>query len=188
MTDARPTRTAVVGTTGSGKTSFASRLANLEGSRHVELDALHWQADWTPLQRAALGAEVDEATAAGAWVVDGNYSMVRDIVWERADTIVWLDLSLPRMFWQLWRRSWRRAIRAEELWNGNRERLRTLLASRDSLFVWQLKTYRKHRHRYPGLFAQPEWRHLRIVVLRTPRQADDWLALVEQRQASRPAG
>ncbi len=41
----------VVGTTGSGKTTLARQLARRLGISHLELDALHWDANWTPTPR-----------------------------------------------------------------------------------------------------------------------------------------
>jgi len=67
----------VVGTSGSGKTTFARRLAAGLGIPHVELDALHWEPEWTEATDEVLRARVAEATAQDAWVVDGNCSRVR---------------------------------------------------------------------------------------------------------------
>jgi adenylate kinase family enzyme len=89
-----PRRVAVVGTSGSGKTTLARRLAQRLGVPHVELDALHWEADWTPVQREVFRERVSRVLDGDAWTTDGNYSAVRDIVWGRADTVVWLDYAL----------------------------------------------------------------------------------------------
>ncbi|MFN8483803.1 MAG: hypothetical protein U0768_12255 [Anaerolineae bacterium] len=65
-------------------------------------------------------------------------------------------------------------------WNDNRETLWTHLATRDSLFLWALQTHGKHRRRYPAWLAEPQVAHLRLVRLRSPREADAWLAQVAQ--------
>ena len=90
-----PRRIAVVGTSGSGKTTLAHRLAERLGIPHVELDALHWGPNWTPVAADLFRERVAQALSGEAWVVDGNYSRVRDIIWTRADTLVWLDYSWP---------------------------------------------------------------------------------------------
>ncbi len=64
-----------------------------------------------------------EAVAGDDWVVDGNYGAVRDLVWERADTVVWLDLPRRVVMRRVAIRTIRRALTREELWNGNREPL-----------------------------------------------------------------
>ncbi|MGD9046942.1 MAG: AAA family ATPase [Anaerolineae bacterium] len=171
----QPRRLAVVGTSGSGKTTLARRLAQRLGIAHVELDAVHWGPDWTPAPREEFRACVAQALAGDAWTTDGNYSAVRDIVWGRADTIVWLDYNLPVIMGRVtWRTFWR-SVTGQELWNGNRERLSTALLSRDSIIWWALSTYRRRRKEYPLLLGQPEYAHLNIARLRSPSLANEWL-------------
>ena len=107
--------------------------------------------------------------------MDGNYGKVRDLVWERADTVVWLDYSLPRVLYQLLHRTFRRVFTKEVLWNQNREHFQAQFLSRDSLFFWAIKTYPKRKKLYPELFSQPEYSHLRIVRLKSPKEKQAWL-------------
>jgi adenylate kinase family enzyme len=177
-------RIGVVGTTGSGKTTLARQLAARLGYPHVELDALHWESNWIEAPLEVFRERTARALGGETWVVDGNYSKVRDIVWSRADTIVWLDYLLPVIMWRLVWRTARRVITQEELWNENRERLSTQLFSRDSIFWWALTTYRRRRREYPVLFKQPEYAHLKVVHLRSPRAAEEWLSNVAMHFAS----
>ncbi len=128
-------RIVVVGTTGSGKSALARQIAGRLAIPHVELDALHWGPNWTGADTAVLRERVTRATQGEDWIVDGNYSRVRDIVWPRADTVVWLDYSLPVILWRLARRTIGRIVTDEELWHENRESIRTTFFSRDSLFL-----------------------------------------------------
>ncbi len=163
-------RIVVVGTTGSGKTTLAGELARRLEVPHVELDALHWEPGWTEAPTDLFRERVTRALSGEAWVTDGNYSAVRDIVWSRADTIVWLDYSLPTILYRLTRRTFRRIFTREELWSGNKERVLTQFLSRDSIFLWAFKTYRRRRREYPELLSSPEHAHLHLVHLRSPRQ------------------
>jgi len=172
-------RIAVVGTTGSGKTTMARRIAQRLAINHVELDALHWGPNWTPAPLELFRARTKQALNGDAWVVDGNYSKVRDIVWGRADTIVWLDYPLLVILGRLVWRTLRRVFTREELWQGNRERFVAQFASRDSLFLWALRTYPRRRKEYPALIQRPEYIRLTVVHLRSPRAARDWLASLE---------
>jgi adenylate kinase family enzyme len=169
-------RIIVVGTTGSGKTTLAGRLADQLGTVHIELDALNWGPDWTMHPDSELRAAVDEATSGHRWVVDGNYSRTRDIVWPRGDTLVWLDYPLPLILWRLWWRTLRRVFFSERLWNDNRERFWPQFLSRESLFLWALQTYRRRRREYPALLQTAEYSHLEVVRLRSPRKTERWLA------------
>src|SRR5262245_14416418 len=90
------TRVVVVGTSCSGKTTFARELVAIIGSPHTELDALHWGPDWTI--RADFPERVRTAAAQPCWVMDGNYSVVRHILWPRATAIVWLNFSFALTF------------------------------------------------------------------------------------------
>ena len=170
-----PRRTAVVGTSGSGKTTLAQRLAQRLGLPHVELDSLHWGPDWTPTPREFFRERVTGALSGEAWTTDGNYSAVRDIIWARADTVVWLDYSLPVVMGRVTWRTIRRSLLQEELWNGNRERLGQAFFGRESIIWWALSTYRRRKRQYPVLFGQPEYAHLHVVHLTSPRAAREWL-------------
>jgi adenylate kinase family enzyme len=174
--DGHPRRIAVVGTSGSGKTTLAHQLAQRLGIPHVELDALHWGPNWTPAPRQVFRECTAQALTRDAWTTDGNYSAVRDIVWSRADTVVWLDYALPVILWRVARRTIRRFVMREELWNKNHERFRDAFLSYDSIILWAVRTYRRRRREYPVLFSEPEYAHLSIVQLRSPRAARLWLA------------
>jgi len=172
-------RISVVGSGGSGKTTVARELARRLAIAHVELDALHWGPEWTPVRDDIFRARVREAVATDAWVADGNYSVVRPIVLDGADTVVWLDLPLRTCIARIVRRTAGRVRRGEELWHGNRESWRNSLVGRDALIWWVISQHRRKRRDYESRFRSPEHAHLRIVRLRSQRAIDDWLARVE---------
>ncbi len=145
---------------------------------HVELDALHWGPQWTPRPAEIFSALVAEALAGESWVVDGNYHQVRSLVWARANVLFWLDYSLPLCLWRLTKRLWRRGVQHEQLWNGNRERLWTQLCTRDSLYLWAFRTYRRNRRQFTEMTREPAYAHLQVVRFKTPRAAEAWLTEV----------
>ncbi len=177
--EALPRRLIVVGATGSGKTTMARRIAAAIDAPHTELDALYWGPKWQPVGTEIFRARGSERVATPAWVLDGNYSVARDLVWPAAEMLVWLDYSLPHVAVRLVRRTSRRVISREELWSGNVERLSEQLWSRDSIFLWLLKTHGKHRRLYPALLREPAHAHLRVVRLRSPREAERFVARIE---------
>ncbi|WOD38963.1 hypothetical protein [Nodosilinea sp. E11] len=173
-------RIAIVGTTGSGKTTLARQVAQRCLLPHVELDALQWEPYWTPAEPQVFRDRVRLALSGDRWVVDGNYSAVRDIVWGRADTVVFLDYPFRLVMGRLLQRTWQRSLHQEELWNGNRETFRQSFFSRNSILVWLLRTYYKNRRQYPTLLQQPEYAHLSTVHLRSPKAAEKWLLSCKQ--------
>lgn len=168
-------RIVVVGTTGSGKSTLADELARRLRLPHIEMDALHWLPGWQGRPDEELRQAIDEATSQDEWVLDGNYSRVRDIVWPRARLLVWLDYPLAVIFWRLFWRTLRRSLSEELLWGTNRESLFSQFFSRESLFLWALQSQPRRRRDYPALLGQPEYAHLRVVRHRWPGQTRRWL-------------
>ena len=110
-------RIAVVGVTGSaedagGRARAAARL-RLGRARRAVLGAR-----WTPAPLEVFRARVAAALSGDRWVVDGNYQVVRDLVWGRADTVIWLDYPLAVILPRLVRRTFQRWWRREVLWQG----------------------------------------------------------------------
>jgi adenylate kinase family enzyme len=160
-------RVSVVGTSGSGKSTLAAALAAALGVEYLELDSVYHQADWEPLPPDEFRRRVGAAAAAEGWVIDGGYSKVRDIVWARADTVVWLDLPKRTVMRRIVWRSVRRAAGRTELWNGNRERWRNLFSrdKEESVITWAWQTYGARRERYLAAMADPAYGGLRFVRL-----------------------
>lgn len=169
-------RVVVVGTSGSGKTTLARQLAEKLNYPHIELDALHWRPDWTEAPEDEFREAIATATAGDNWVLDGNYSRARELIWSQADTLVWLDypkhLVMRRIIW----RTVRRAATREELWSGNRERFRISFMSRESVIWWAWTTYDRRRRTYDEVFESDAYPHLHKIRLHTPRMAAQWVA------------
>ena len=165
-------RVAVIASaSGNGKTTLGRELARrLEVPFH-ELDALHHGPGWTEATADVLRARVEPLVAGDEWVVDGAYrGKLGDLVLERADLVVWLDLPLRVWLPRLLRRTMRRIVRREVLWNGNRETLRNTLFSRDSLLLFAFRAHFRHRRTYPAELAP-----YTVVRLRSPRAVERWL-------------
>jgi adenylate kinase family enzyme len=166
-------RIAVQGASGSGKTTLATVLAERLGLPRTELDALFHQPGWTRLATDEFRRRVAEVTAGDRWVVDGNYSEVRDLVWPRAELVVVLDLPRRVVMRQLVGRSVRRAALGHELWNGNRESFRNLLSvdEQRNVVLWSWRTHHRYRDEVPAAL-RTQAPHARLEVVHDLDAAD----------------
>ena len=171
-------RVVIIGTSCSGKTTFARNLAQKLQVQHIELDSIHWKPNWTPTPKEEFRSLATEAVAPELWVLDGNYSAVRDILWARATTLIWLNYPFHVVAWRAVSRTFRRVFGRQVMWSGNRETFRKSFMSKDSILWWVLKTYRRRRQEYPHLFKEPANRHLQITVLTSPAEAERFLRSV----------
>ncbi|KAF0686154.1 Aste57867_22006 [Aphanomyces stellatus] len=176
MSCMEPCRIAVIGVTSAGKSTLAHKLSVKLGSPFIDSDALLWSPNW---QKASDYVEkMTSATEPKTWVLAGHASSTRDLVFQRADMIVWLDYSLWTVFWQLVRRSLHRWWTQELLWDTNYESLwvHFKLWSDKSLVHWLFKTYWRRKRDYPTWFAQ--YPHLKVLRFRSPAETDAWLASI----------
>ena len=175
-------RIVVVGTSGAGKTTLARRIAALLDLPHIELDAINWQPGWCDLTRhnpEEFVRRVNEAIQAEAWVLDGNYGPVRDIVWPRATHLVWLDYERPVIMARVISRTLFRAVLRTELWAGNRERWRQLLRPSHPI-RWAWSTWERRRRETAERLTQRQCAHLVVLRLGRPREVSRALALLAE--------
>ena len=174
-------RVSVVGTSGSGKSTLGKALAARIGAEFVELDSVFHQPGWVPLPDAEFRRRVSAAVAAERWVIDGNYSSkVRDLIWARADTVVWLDLPKRTVMRRIIWRSFQRAARRTELWNGNRERWRNLfsLDKEESVIAWAWTSHARNRTRYAAAMGDEGYAEIHFVRLQNPAEVRRFLRSV----------
>ena len=166
----------VASASGNGKTTFGRELARRLDVPFLELDALVHGPNWAETPDDELRRAVEPVVASDGWVVDGTYrGKLGNLVAERAEVVVWLDLPIRVWLPRLLRRTVRRIVRREELWNGNRETLRNAFFSRDSLLLYACRQHFRRRRVYPLELAR-----FNVVRLRSPRELEEWLAGVSK--------
>jgi adenylate kinase family enzyme len=170
-------RILIIGTTGSGKSTLARQLAESLGLAYADGDDFHHLPEWKERPIEGFRALVDAATQGEKWVLAGNYfSKANDITWPRADTVIWLDLPFTVNFWQLFKRTVWRLRTGEAICNGNYESFRLQFMTKQSLFIWFLKSWGKNRKRYNAIFANPaDYPHLRLIRLQSHQQSRAFL-------------
>ena len=166
-----------LGCSGSGKTTWAARIAERCQLPHYELDATFHQAGWTPLTSTAMLARAREYAAGDAWVIDGNYSSTRSVLVTRPTVVVAMDLPRRQVISQIVRRSVHRVTRRQELWNGNRESWSSLLSwnPEKSVIRWaytQWPIYRERNHWLARYFAGTS---TRVYVVQSHNELHDVL-------------
>lgn len=167
-------RITIVGSSCAGKTTLARELARRLDAPHTELDGLYWGPGWTALPNPEFRSRVRALTAEPRWVIDGNYSRVRDVIWERATAVVWLDYPFPLVFRRAVTRTVRRVLTREEICGGNRERLRDIVDP-DWIPWWVVRTFRRRRAELGEWLARREYGHVRVIRLASPPDAADLL-------------
>ncbi len=174
-------RIVIVGSTGSGKSTLAEQLASVFNIPYVELDALFWGPNWQPVDDEIFLGHVIDAIQSDTWAVAGNYRRVRDMIWSKADTVIWLDYFMIINLWRLFHRTIRRSWFQHDLWGtGNTESWRAQFMSKDSLFLWLLDSYARRKQEYPAMFADPQYSHLTIIHLRSPFETTRWLNRIKR--------
>lgn len=179
----RKLRISVVGNSGSGKSTAARMIAHAAGLARLELDSVRHQPGWRELPNDEFCDRVHAFMAThDAWVIDGNYSVVRHDVWAQANAVVWMDLPFAENMRNVVWRTVRRVTSQEELWNGNRERWTNLLSvdPYESVIAWAWTRHGVIRQRYTAAAKDPANRHLHFVRLCSRGELDDWLAELQK--------
>lgn len=161
----------IIGPSGAGKTVLAQALSRKLSIPHVELDSIHHQDNWQPIDKDEFVRVVNSLTSKDSWIFCGNYFSILGIeFWKKADTIIWCDYSFPLVLLRLLRRTIRRVSTKQLLWNGNRETFLVNFLSHDSVILWMIRSWSKQKKRYGPLFSQPETLPgINLVRLKSPR-------------------
>src|SRR5680860_840463 len=167
-----PRRITVNGTTGSGKSTLARRIGNKLDLPYTELDSLFHGRDWVP--RDSFVNDVDKFTADPTWVTEFQYDQARTLIVERADLMVWLDISRQLVMWRGVRRTVSRRWRRTELWNGNREApLRTFFSDPEHIIRWAWNTHPTTGERVRDALRRRT--ELVVVRLTNAAEVESWL-------------
>ena len=167
----------MIGTSGTGKTTFAQKLSERLGYPYIEMDKIFWGPNWQWPSDEFFFGNLRTALAGDRWVLDGNYTRTIPIKWERIEMVVWLDYSFPRTLFQALKRALRRSLTQEEIWEGtgNRESFRKSFFSKNSIVLWTIKTHRPVRLKYEAYLRDPKYSHIQFVRLKNHREADAFL-------------
>ena len=172
-------RIMVIGSGGSGKSTFARRLGEILGIEVVHLDREHWQPGWVAPPKEVWRGRVEQLAGGDSWIIDGNYSGTLDVRLAACDTVVFLDLPRAVCLWRVLKRALTlRGRTRADMAEGCVEKLDLSFLA----WVWNYPSRTR-----PKVFAliEKHARGKRVVRLRTPASVEQFLAEVAEEAARR---
>ena len=99
-------RVLVMGSSGSGKSTFARRLSDITGIPSVSIDALFWKPGWVESDTEDFRRRMTDAAHQPRWIMDGNYmgSGAGELRRRLSDTVIWFDLPRSTCMFGILRR------------------------------------------------------------------------------------
>jgi adenylate kinase family enzyme len=170
----------VVGPTGGGKTTFASKLSETLNIKHTELDSLFWKPNWQESSKEEFREKIDEITAKAEWLIDGNYAGIQDLTLSRAETIIWLDTGKFVSVYRVLMRSINRIISKKKLWNINNESIYRLLTPKDSIVLFAYQSHKRKKARYTKLFLSGKNNNFNVIRIKNKMEEKDfWKSIIK---------
>lgn len=174
----------VVGTSGSGKSTFSKKLAEAIHAPYIELDKVFWEPNWKMPSDEVFFERLQKALPQDRWVLDGNYTRTIPIKWKEVDLVIWIDLPFYRTFYQAIKRAIQRTLSQQELWEGtgNRESFRRSFLSKDSILLWTIISYGRVKEKYEAMMSDPKYAHIHFLRLRSSKEIKQFLDTVRRSQ------
>lgn len=183
-------RFAIIGFTGSGKTTYSKALSKVTRSPHVELDRVYWKDGWSrPSDKEFLEqiqAAVKGMNGAG-WIIDGNHAECRQYVWSQCDTIIWLDYPKKVILGRFLKRFVINWLFRKKLWGtNNRESIWRGIFSNKGIFKRLAEDYTDNRDEIFGNLKKYTFRQskktkeaVKVIRFTKPERAEEWLNYLE---------
>lgn len=81
----------IIGSPGSGKSTFGRQLKNMTGLPLYHLDMMFWNADKTTVPKEVFMERLTKTMESSKWIIDGNYGSSMEMRLKACDTVFFLD-------------------------------------------------------------------------------------------------
>jgi len=89
-------RVCIIGCPGAGKSTLSVALAQRTGLPLYHLDKIFWKPSWVECDQQEFNVAHNALIAQEHWIIDGMYRRTLSARINAADTVIFLDYSLPR--------------------------------------------------------------------------------------------
>lgn len=168
-------RIVVGGSISSGKSTLSKILSKRLSIQNIELDEFFWSSNWKirPLEEFKFLAR--EAVSSPSWILCGNYSVLRPVIWSKVDTVVWLDYPFWLCFLRCFKRSIINILKKNPVCNGNYESFSRLFLKKESILWWLIRTFRSRNKKYESAITDPKYSHIKFIRLKSQKETDRWI-------------
>ena len=162
-------RVVVIGSGGSGKSTFSRELGRAIRIPVIHLDREYWRPGWEETPKDEWAIRVAEMLGGERWIIDGNFGGTREMRMRAADTIIFLDLPRRVCLYRILKRTVKYYGRSRpDMAEGCNERL-------DLEFILWVWNYR-NRGRKRILAELEGLGDRRVIILKNRRQVIEFLA------------
>lgn len=157
----------VVGVSASGKSFFARELGAKTNLPVIFMDAIMWKPGWNYVGDEEVIKHIDEESLKSEWIIEGYITKsARPFLFERADSIIYLDYAPIVSSWRYIKRWWKHRKNARPELEGNPEKFSFKFLK----LVWM-----KGETLSLDKFLNEVTDRNKILKLRSPRKAKDFL-------------
>ena len=161
------TKIIIVGVSASGKSTFARKLAKKTNLPVIFMDSLMWNAGWSYIGDEETLKKLEQASLANQWIIEGYITKsARNFVFDRADTIIYLDYSPLVSSWRYIKRCLKHRKSARPELDGSPDKF-------DFKFLKLVWT--KGEAISLNKFLTAVENQNKIVTLKSPKEAKDFL-------------
>lgn len=162
------TKIVVVGVSAAGKSTFSRRLAEKLQLPLILMDAIMWKPGWEYIGDEDVVRKLDLFSQQDKWIIEGYVSSdARTFLFDRADTIIYLDYSPLVCAWRYIKRWWKHRRTPRPELEGSPEKFS---------FKFLKLVWTKGEAISLDKYLETVVPQSKIITLRSPQEAEKFLA------------